>query len=190
MSPEPPPADAAGRCAGRAGDRQPGGARPAAAARLARAAHGAAAPAAARTTPSGDARGAVLTAATAPRSRAWCRTRARCACWTARRLGRQRILCETDRHRDPANPLRRDGRAAGRLRRWNTRCRPWRCTARCAPARAQPPGFVSSLRDGDARGATRLDDRGRPARRRRHRAGRGSRRLHLPLRGLRAGRAC
>ena len=51
---------------------------------------------------------------TAPASRRWCRTAARCACSTVLALGRGAIHCLAVDHRDPAHPLRsRGGLLAG-----------------------------------------------------------------------------
>jgi predicted hotdog family 3-hydroxylacyl-ACP dehydratase len=67
------------------------------------------------------------------------------------------VACEADRHRDPANPLRRDG------------CLPAVCGveyalqamalhgALLAGGAAQPAGYLSSLRDVSLGGAERLD---------------------------------
>jgi predicted hotdog family 3-hydroxylacyl-ACP dehydratase len=67
-----------------------------------------------------------------------------------------RILCETERHRDLANPLRRDGMLpaiCGLEFAFQAMALHGALTA----GEAQPVGFVSSLRD-VALGAERLDD--------------------------------
>jgi predicted hotdog family 3-hydroxylacyl-ACP dehydratase len=93
-----------------------------------------------------------------------------------------RILCETERHRDPANPLRRDGMLPA-VCGVEFALQAMALHGALTSGAPQPVGFVSSLRD-LALHVERLDDLADPLRDR----GRGPRRgglgLHLPLRGL------
>jgi predicted hotdog family 3-hydroxylacyl-ACP dehydratase len=68
----------------------------------------------------------------------------------------QTILCETDRHRDPANPLRRDGLLPA-ICGLEFALQAMALHGGLTAGAAQPVGFVSSLREVTL-GATRLDD--------------------------------
>ena len=67
------------------------------------------------------------------------------------------IACEADRHRDPANPLRRDGRLPAMCGVEYALQAMALHGALLAGGAAQPAGYLSSLRDVSLGGAERLD---------------------------------
>lgn len=67
------------------------------------------------------------------------------------------IVCEADRHRDPANPLRRDGRLPAMCGVEYALQAMALHGALLAGGAAQPAGYLSSLRDVSLGGAERLD---------------------------------
>ena len=67
------------------------------------------------------------------------------------------VACEADRHRDPANPLRRDGRLPAVCGVEYALQAMALHGALLAGGAAQPAGYLSSLRDVSLGGAERLD---------------------------------